>query len=158
MVGIVIVAVISLRDAREASFDADAVASEAALGEQVYDQHCAVCHGPNGEGANPQAPYEPDENGLLPAPPHDANGHTWHHSDALLKQIIREGSSYPDMFQSEMPAFGDRLSEREIESLIAYFKTLWAEDELAIQATVSASDLSDDSGLVPGFPTLAPTP
>jgi hypothetical protein len=30
-------------------------------------------------------------NGRLPAPPHDATGHTWHHSDKELFGMIKTG-------------------------------------------------------------------
>lgn len=51
-------------------------------GRNFYSQHCAACHGASLEG-------QPDwqslnEDGVLPAPPHDATGHTWHHDDDLL--------------------------------------------------------------------------
>ena len=54
-------------------------AQQVASGEVVYRAHCASCHGANLEG-------QPDwrnrlPSGRLPAPPHDASGHTWHHPD-----------------------------------------------------------------------------
>jgi mono/diheme cytochrome c family protein len=107
------------------------------LGRQVYEANCAGCHGLEGVGANPEAPLERDESGLLPAPPQDATGHTWHHPDRQLIQIIREGSSYED-FRSEMPGFDDRLTDEEIDAGLVYIKTLWDDDQLDFQATVSA--------------------
>lgn len=58
-------------------------------GKQIYIRDCASCHGANLEG-------EPNwrmrqANGRLPAPPHDATGHTWHHADALLIEITKNG-------------------------------------------------------------------
>ena len=48
-----------------------------ALGEQVYAQNCAACHGAKLEG---QANWrQRGFNGYMPAPPHDETGHTWHH-------------------------------------------------------------------------------
>jgi hypothetical protein len=35
---------------------------------------------------------ERQANGRLPAPPHDASGHTWHHPDAQLFGITKQGS------------------------------------------------------------------
>ena len=53
-----------------------------ALGQQIYAEQCAACHGDNLEGqANWQSRHE---DGRLPAPPHDETGHTWHHADELL--------------------------------------------------------------------------
>src|SRR3546814_14314730 len=55
-------------------------------GRQIYQQYCASCHGPRGEvTANWE---EPDTQGELPPPPHDAEGHTWKHADAVLYRKI----------------------------------------------------------------------
>jgi len=43
-------------------------------GRAVYEQHCASCHGAMAEGA-PNWQVR-DANGELPAPPHNAEGHT----------------------------------------------------------------------------------
>lgn len=106
------------------------------LGRRVYAENCASCHGPNGEGGNPSAPLSTNADGKFPAPPHDRMGHTWHHPDDQLKKIIINGSSYDD-FVSEMPAFTDRLSEAEIDAVLAYIKTWWDEDQREFQAEVS---------------------
>jgi mono/diheme cytochrome c family protein len=50
-----------------------------ARGRVLYDATCAVCHGSNLEGEGDWQSPGPD--GRYPAPPHDASGHTWHHSD-----------------------------------------------------------------------------
>ena len=57
------------------------------LGEALYAQHCAACHGPNLEG-DPNWKTPLPDGSLLP-PPHDGRGHTWHHSDALLIEIFK---------------------------------------------------------------------
>jgi mono/diheme cytochrome c family protein len=100
-----------------------------ALGQQVYQQNCASCHGPAGEG---QPDWEmPNALGELPAPPHDSTGHTWKHSDAMLYRIISQG--WRDPFNKTerltMPAFEDVLSSREIQAVIAYLETLWSEEQ-----------------------------
>jgi len=60
-------------------------------GEKIYQAQCASCHGPNLEG---QPDWRTrDANGFLPAPPHDATGHTWHHADDLLFEITKYGPS-----------------------------------------------------------------
>lgn len=75
-----------------------------ALGERVYRQHCAACHGAQLQG--PPDWRTPGADGRLPAPPHDANGHTWHHPDALLFRLTKFGvvevSGMKD-YQSAMP-------------------------------------------------------
>lgn len=45
-----------------------------ALGEVLYQQQCAACHGPDLEG-QPNWRLRNDD-GTLPAPPHDITGHT----------------------------------------------------------------------------------
>ena len=44
------------------------------VGARIYAQQCAACHGARGEGQPSWRDRGPD--GLLPAPPHDASGHT----------------------------------------------------------------------------------
>src|SRR5688572_5785726 len=57
-------------------------------GQTLYEINCSECHGFNGEGQYPDDPYGTNEEGLLGAPPHDNNGHTWHHPDPVLFEII----------------------------------------------------------------------
>ena len=60
-------------------------------GAVVYADYCASCHGANLEGQPNWRSRMP--NGKLPAPPHDANGHTWHHPDRQLFAITKYGLS-----------------------------------------------------------------
>lgn len=67
--------------------------ARAETGGTIYEQACASCHGARGEGA---ADWEArDANGELPAPPHDASGHTWKHSDAMLYRLVQQGWRNP---------------------------------------------------------------
>lgn len=105
-----------------------------AAGEALYNQHCAECHGINGEGQFPDAPMQPDETGRLGAPPHTGAGHSWHHDDDLLINYVRDGGvGPPDQFY-EMPAFGEVLTDEQIETVIAYIKTFWTEEQRLMQA------------------------
>ena len=91
-----------------------------AIGEALYMQHCASCHGTNLEG---QPDWQvPNANGVLPAPPHNRDGHTWHHPDSQLLQIIGQGGT---TLNSAMPAFDDTLNQDEMEAILAYIKSFW---------------------------------
>ena len=105
-------------------------------GQTVYDQHCAGCHGLSGEGQFPDAPLQPDSTGRFGAPPHNADGHTWHHDDDLLLRLIREGGSGDPAFY-EMPAFGEALTAEQIETVLAFIKSMWTEDQRLYQAEIT---------------------
>lgn len=109
-----------------------------ALGRAVYAAQCAACHGAALEGQPNWRERRPD--GLLPAPPHDATGHTWHHADAQLMAIIRDGMVPfgPPGYRSEMPAFKDVLSGREIAAVLAFIKSTWPAEARARQARITA--------------------
>lgn len=103
---------------------ADARAVE--VGRAVYATHCASCHGERMEGQPNWRERRPD--GRLPAPPHDASGHTWHHPDRQLFEITKRGvAGIVPGYQSDMPAYGDTLSDQEIWAVIAYIKSRWPE-------------------------------
>lgn len=99
-----------------------------ALGRTVYASHCAHCHGIKLEG-------QPDwqirlPNGRLPAPPHDVSGHTWHHPDAMLFALTREGLAAvaPPGYESDMPAFKEVLTDQEIIAVLSFIKSTWPAD------------------------------
>jgi mono/diheme cytochrome c family protein len=79
--------------------------------------------------------------GKLPAPPHDETGHTWHHSDRQLLAITRDGlSTIAPGYVTDMPAFGDQLTDQEILAILDFIKSSWPERQRAFQAARSASD------------------
>lgn len=106
-------------------------------GAEVYAIHCANCHGARLEG---QPDWQlPGADGILPAPPHDVSGHTWHHDDAMLTDYIRRGGQavLDDMgvpMTSGMPAFGGILTEDDIAVILSFIKSNWPDDIRAIQA------------------------
>ena len=94
------------------------------LVRKLYVEACASCHGANLEGQPNWQKRLP--NGRLPAPPHDASGHTWHHPDIDLFRVTKLGpAAYPTGYETDMPAFGDRLSDAEIAAILAYIKSTW---------------------------------
>ncbi|TDX31650.1 cbb3-type cytochrome c oxidase subunit III [Modicisalibacter xianhensis] len=98
-------------------------------GEGIYRQYCASCHGIEGEGQ----PNWERQNALgeLPAPPHNPEGHTWKHSDAMLYRIIAEGWRDPwnKTERLTMPAFEEVLTPQQIRLVINYLKTLWTPEQ-----------------------------
>lgn len=110
-----------------------------ALGQEVYAQNCASCHGANLEG-------QPDwkrrlESGRMPAPPHDENGHTWHHSDQDLFAITKLGvGGVVPGYESDMPAFGEILSDGEIAAVLAFIKSTWPERQRGYQVEITARE------------------
>lgn len=111
-----------------------------ALGERLYLEHCASCHGGELEGQPGWQRPLPD--GGLPAPPHDPDGHTWHHPDRLLFEITKFGGQAlaPPEFRSNMPAFGQTLSDREIWAVLAFIKSRWPEEIRAHQAEITRAN------------------
>jgi len=115
-------------------------AEEIAKGRAIYEAQCAACHGEQLEG---QPDWRtPLPSGRLPAPPHDASGHTWHHPDDVLFRIVKEGTAaiVGGGYESDMPGFGDVLSDSEIRAALAYIKSTWPERERAYQQNVSRAD------------------
>lgn len=111
--------------------------AQVAQGRAVYEAQCAACHGADLEGQPEWRVRLP--NGRLPAPPHDANGHTWHHPDKVLFEITRDGLAAlaPQGYESDMPAFRAKLSDAEIWAAIAYIKSRWPSEIRERQARLS---------------------
>ena len=96
------------------------------LGKQVYAQNCASCHGVALEGQTNWR--QRDNDGYMPAPPHDETGHTWHHPDTYLFLMTKYGiekmigKTYPN----NMPAYEDELSDEEIIAALSFIKSTWS--------------------------------
>lgn len=99
-----------------------------AQGRETYVQYCASCHGANLEGQRDWMKRLPS--GRMPAPPHDETGHTWHHPPAVLFGIVKDGvAKYaPAGYESDMPAFGETLTDDAIRAVLAYIWSTWPED------------------------------
>jgi len=112
-----------------------ALSAQERRGEEIYNASCVSCHGgPRGEA-------------MMDYPPrHNANGHTWHHPDCELTEIIRTGGDeMTEMMRQmmappdapKMQAFGDKLSSAEIDAVLAFIKTMWTPEEREVQAQVT---------------------
>lgn len=92
-------------------------------GEILFKQHCATCHGQNAEStANWK---QTDANGLYSPPPLNGTAHAWHHDIHLLRRTVRQGGQ---KLGGVMPPFEDKLSESDIDKVIAYFQSKWPDD------------------------------
>ncbi|MDX8412308.1 MAG: cytochrome c [Mariprofundaceae bacterium] len=98
-------------------------AESAKRGAPAYQQHCAECHGKEAEG-HPRWQWL-GEDGNYPSPPLNGSGHMWHHTKNLLHDIIKNGSPGGG---GNMPAWKDKLSDGEIDDVIAWCQTLWPQD------------------------------
>jgi mono/diheme cytochrome c family protein len=108
-----------------------------ALGGALYGAHCAACHGAELEGEPNWRRRKPD--GLLPAPPHDETGHTWHHPDGQLFEITKRGTAalVGSDYRTAMGPFGAVLSDDEIRAVLDYIKSRWPENIRARQAGIT---------------------
>ncbi len=111
--------------------------AQLALGRRLYGETCAACHGAELEGEPNWRQRKPD--GLLPAPPHDETGHTWHHPDRQLFEITKWGTAalVGSDYQTAMGPFGELLSDAEIRAVLAYIKSRWPENIRARQAEIT---------------------
>ena len=63
------------------------------------------------------------------AAPHDDSGHTWHHANRTLYDIVRAGTpaARTGAAPSDMPAFGEVLTDDEIWAVLAFIQSQWTE-------------------------------
>ncbi len=99
-----------------------------AVGQSIYADQCAACHGARLQG---QPTWRiRGEDGLLPAPPHDATGHTWHHDDETLFTLTKYGLAgvIENAPPSGMPVYDGVLSDDEIIAVLSFIKSTWPSD------------------------------
>ncbi len=101
-------------------------------GEELYDRHCVACHGGATGGAIDDIP-----------PRHNAEGHTWHHADCDLIDMVLDGLPQREG-HPQMPGFEDELSEAEVEAILAYIKTWWDAEQREVQAEITAQRCNGD--------------
>jgi len=108
-------------------------------GRELYMENCASCHGADLKG---QADWQStNADGVLPAPPHDTTGHTWHHDNALLFDYTKLGGKNALAvrgvadFNSGMPAFKGGLTDENIWDILAYIRSTWPKRMQQVQAS-----------------------
>jgi mono/diheme cytochrome c family protein len=77
-----------------------AAGSKVRLGYELFQLNCAHCHGNNARGGE-----GPDLHGIAK-------------SDARVASVIKNG------IQGEMPKFGAKLSEKDVQALVAFVRSL----------------------------------
>lgn len=114
-------------------------AAVVARGAAIYAARCASCHGQNLQGQPDWQSPRPD--GLMPAPPHNSDGHTWHHDTATLIGITKHGLVppwAPPNYRGDMPAFADVLSDEEIRATLSFIASTWNEQAKGWQRQIEA--------------------
>ena len=153
-VGVLIIGVLAVYLMRSASNDGGGLkgsisAAAVTRGRMAYERYCASCHGKQLQG---QADWKsPLPNGRLPAPPHDASEHSWHHPDVVLAGITRRGlKPYVSQdYESDMPAFEGILTEEQIGDILSYIKSTWPERERDYQRLMT--EQTPTNPVTPGF-------
>ncbi len=95
-------------------------------GKPVYQVHCAVCHQPDASGTKDWK--TPDAAGNYPPPPLNGTAHTWHHPMSVLQRTIRNGGI---PLGGVMPPFKDKLSNQEVDNIIAFVQSHWSDEVYA---------------------------
>ncbi len=89
-------------------------------GKALFQKNCAACHGSDAQGAGDWR--QRDKDGKYPPPPLDGTAHTWHHPKKALMYTIKNGTA---AIGGTMPAWKEKLSDDEIESIILWFQAKW---------------------------------
>jgi mono/diheme cytochrome c family protein len=105
-------------------------------GKIAYENNCVSCHMVNLAGAENWKGV--DEDGHQKAPPLNGTGHTWHHDDKTLHSIIKYGlAKLVEGYEGKMMGYEDNLSDKDIDSVLAYIKSYWPKDKYEHQIGIS---------------------
>ncbi len=87
-----------------------APAAHAQDAKQLYEKNCNSCHGPSGKGDGPASK-------MLKPPPADFDTVLKGKADADIAKVIKEGGKAVGK-SAMMPAFGTKLTDDQIKSII----------------------------------------
>lgn len=112
----------------------DSAARQQRHGEQLYAEHCASCHGSQGEGLPPAAPALAANRALT--------------MDSAVNpiRIVLFGGYAPGTAGNPrpfgMPPFHQRLSDEDVAAVLTYIRTAWGNQA----PPVSSADVARDRG------------
>ena len=107
-----------------------------ARGKIIYESYCVSCHQVNLIGAENWKGLDGD--GHRKAPPLNGTGHTWHHDDATLHNIIKYGlAKIVKNYEGKMIGFGDKINDKQIDSVLSYIKSHWEDEVYERQISIS---------------------
>ena len=107
-----------------------------ARGKIIYENNCVSCHQVNLVGAENWKGF--DEDGHRKAPPLNGTGHTWHHDDATLHNIIKYGlAKIVKNYDGKMIGFGDKINDKQVDSVLSYIKSHWEDEIYERQISIS---------------------
>lgn len=89
-------------------------------GETIYKMECAVCHGARMEGQENWRVAKAD--GSYPAPPLNATGKTLGMPRDKLLAAVKQGGERV----VENHAFGKKMTEKQLESVVVFIESRWA--------------------------------
>lgn len=103
-------------------------------GARLYAEHCAECHGPQGQG-------HPDwqnaaSGGFVAAPPLDTSGPLPQRSHAALIDTVKAGVQRNGV--PVMPAWQGRLADADIDAIFAWIFSQWPPAQYAAWRTANA--------------------
>lgn len=97
-----------------------------ALGERLYERHCADCHGREGRGAPPEVPALAGNRALVMAVP-----------DNVIRVVLGGGFGPSTAGQPRphgMPPFATLLSDDEIAALVSHLRSSWGHRASSVDA------------------------
>jgi len=101
------------------------LASEASLerGNQLFNEHCASCHGQDGIGQDTDSPMGGRKGDLILAPAMDSTGHAMAHHENALFFVTKHGSAWTA--RSPMVGWEDRLDDRQMVDIVHWIRSSW---------------------------------
>jgi len=97
-----------------------------ARGSALFRAHCAVCHGPEGQG-HPDW-QTPSDGHFSAAPPVNGTGNDSKRTRNELAAVIRDGARRKSDNVDIMPGWKKRMNERDIEDILNWMQSLWPAD------------------------------